>query len=266
MMKRFLLLILTFAVCMSVNAGKVNIAERHPLIKKRLTLQAGESQSYKGGRLKTTDKKWGNKRVGLRIKAIALSQSFNGGWTMIMQLKINGRIVDRFNADNQPRLINRPDVKQLTGGPNKRYSGSAWYDKYMKSWDVGYGSNFMPREQFNPYFKEDITDYIFDVDDLVEADYPVEVEVINVANKADGLVKLMQQKNYKFPLAVAKLELVIFENPADRIAASKNIALPTAEESRAMRERVRKFEELSADEAKAYLSELDRARKLFCNY
>jgi len=262
-MKKILFALLGMVFISSVHADKIKIAERYPLIKKRLTLQAGEKQLFKGGRLKTTDKKWGNKRVGLRIKAIALSKSYNGGWTMIMQLKVNGKIVDRFNADKQPRLINRPDTKQLTGGPNKRYSGSAWYDKYMKSWDVGYGENFMPPKEFNPYFKEDITDYIFDIDDLVEADYPVEVELINVADKSDGLVKLMQQQKRKFPLAAAKLELVIFENPANRGAASKNIALPSAGESQAMRDRIRKFEEFSTAEAQATLAEIKRSQKLF---
>lgn len=262
-MKKILLVFLAVLLTGAATAETIKILERHPLIKKRLTLQAGEKQHFKGGRLKTTDKQWGNKRVGLRVKAIALSKSYNGGWTMIMQLKVNGKLVERFNANKQPRLVNRPDTKQLTGGPNQRYSGSSWFDKYMKSWDVGYGENFLPKEQFNPYFKEDITDYIFDVDDLVEADYPVEVELINVADRSEGLVKLMRQQNRQFPLAFAKAELVIFENPANRIAASKNIPLPVAEATQSMRERIRKFEKFSVAEAQASLQELKRARTLF---
>ena len=245
------------------SGADVKVTERIPLISQRLTLQAGEKQFWKGPRLKTTDRQWGKRRVGLRLKAIALSQSYNGGWTMIMQIKVNGRIVDRFNADRQPRLVNRPDIKQLTGGPNQRYSGTAWYDRYMKSWDVGYGENFMPKEKFNPYFKEDITDYLFDIDDLVVVDAPVEVELINIADKADGLRKLMEQSGRKFPLAVAKAELVIFENPDGRRAASKNIAPPGPEATAEMRGRLRAFEEFSVAEAAATLRELKRADTLF---
>ena len=261
-MKKFLLALLVLPLAV-VAAEKVKIVERHPLIKKRLTLQAGEKQHWTGPRLKTTDKKWGNKRIGLRVKAIIISKSYGGGWTMLMQLKINGKTVDRFNVNQQPRLVNRPDTKQLTGGPNKRYSGSAWYNRYSKSWDVPYGANFAPPQEFNPYFREDITDYIFDIDDLVEADYPVEVEVSNIADKLEGLSKLIQQKGTKFPLALAKVDLVVFENPADRAAASKNIPPPTAEVGKAMQMRIRKYQEFSVEEAAVSLKELDRARKLF---
>ncbi len=237
-----------------------------PLETKRFILQAGENRELTGPIIKNSIKVNRTERVGLRIRAFAESETYGGGWAMLMQLAVNDRLVERLNSDHQPRLVNRPDTKQLTGGPNVRYNGSSWYDRFMKSWDVCYGPDYISGKPFNVHFKEDVVDYLFDVDDLIAIDAPVRVKIINVADQSEGLRNLIKLKDARFPLVVLSVELVVFENPADRGAASKTIPGPTAAESDALRKRIREIPELSVEQYAAELAELRRAYRIFPKY
>lgn len=263
-MKKYLILI---AAAFSLAAvAEVKIIKRISVAPEKQVLDEGKSVDYTLPVVRRSDgshKK--GYRVGLRLRAIGVSKTWGGGWSMLMQLKVNGRIVDRFTADKLPRLVDRPDSKQLTGGPNKRYSGSPWYVRYTKSWDVGYGPDFLPGTKFNPFFKEDITDYLFDIEDLVVTDEPLNISVINIASRIEGLQKLMALKKQRFQMAVKEIEIVIFENPVNRGAASKKIVPPTVLQSRAAAARIRYSGEYTLERTRAELAALAFAEKKFKN-
>ena len=258
-----LLLLLSIAL---LHAEEIKIAETIPLAPQKQSIAEGESLEYSLPIVKKSDGSWKKgHRVGLRIHAFAQNTAYTG-WTMLMRLAVNDKLVERFDCNRLPRLINRPEIKKMDGGEHARYYGDPWYVSYAKSWDVCYGPDFVePPERFLASFEEDVTDYLFDIDDLVAVDAPIKITVTNIANEIGGLQKLTAATGRRFPLVVKEISLQIFENPEDRAPASKRIPPPTKEQSAAATARLSPLPPFSVERERAVLNAMKFAEDNFRN-
>ena len=266
-MKHLLKLLCAFLVsgaALPLSAAEpVKILETVPLAGTPVAVEPGAEQRWSAPVLKALNVPWEGRRAGLHIRAFARSATRADEWTMLMQIRINNAFLERFNELQQPRLVNRSDVKNVVAGPNRKYSGTSWYNRYYRSWDVVYGSEFRPGGKFSRVFEEDVTDYLFDIDDLVRVGEPFTVTVANIADRNERLMRELKQRRQSLPLQIVTAELVIFENPAARAARTKVVPPPAEEAVRALHGRIPRMDEASPAAVRAELLELSRGAVLF---
>ena len=266
-MKHLLKLLCTFlaaGAAFSLSAAEpVKILKTVPLAGEPVAVAPAAEQRWRAPVLKSLHAPSEGKRVGLHIRAFAQSATRADAWTMLMQIKIDDTLLERFNELKQPRLINRSDLKNVVAGPNRKYSGTSWYNRYYRSWDVVYGSEFRPGVKFSRIFQEDVTDYLFDIDDLVRVGEPFTVTVANIADRNERLMQELKQSRRTLPLKIVTAEVVIFENPADRAARAKVIPPPAEEAIQAFHKRIPRMNEATPEAIRAELLELSRGAALF---
>lgn len=244
-------------------AGQDAFLETVPLISESVSIDIGAEQLWHVPVLKPLNSQWEGKRAGLHIRAFAQSPVRTDDWTMIMQIRIGDTILERYNELKQPRLVNRSDVKNIIAGPNRKYSGTSWYNRYYRSWDVGYGSGITPGTKFSRWFREDITDYLFDIDDLIRVGEPFTVTIANIGDRNDRLLQELKQRRQTLPLVVVTAEVVIYATPENRAALTKAVPPPAEEAIRALHERIPRAEASAPEAVRAELLELGRAEQLF---
>jgi hypothetical protein len=263
-MRKNILFCLFFTAAL-MQAAEIRIVERRKLDQGYFELLPGQKKEWRTPMLKVSSNPDPKIKTGLRIRVFAKHHGY-GGWNRFMHIKVNGHIVERYDENRIPRLVNRPDIKKPLKGYYQRYYGEPWYNVYGKSWDICYGKALVePPKRFDPGFAEDVTDYLFDIDDLVTVDAPIDIQLRNNGDQYPDIVKLIKFKKQQFPMAVASVEAVTFINPDGRLPASIKLPPPTEKQIAEFGKRFKVYPEFSEEGFREELKNLQYSEQTFAD-
>jgi|GEM_PF-4552559 len=244
-------------------SAEIAILEKELLNTKRIVLNTGEKCTLQGKMMKSSVNLKKDEKLGLRLRAICQHPT-GTGWNYFMQLKVHGKLITRFTEHGVPRLINRAETKSPEGASFKKWYGEPWFNPYKKAWDVVYRKNFPETAvELDKSFCEDVTWYLFDVDDLVTIDRQFSVELCNIGDQMPGIVSLMKNGKQKFPLVIDHVEIVKFKEPEGRLPASIKLPVPSDAQINALAERLGNQEFFSEKYLRCELENLRYAESAF---
>ena len=181
------------------------------------------------------------------MNAYIKSKIDNNGWTILLNVDVNGSLLRQYTANNMLRLLNKTNDIRTLNYKTSKYAGEPWFIGHADGWNVIYATGFPTDGQPMVCFDFDATEYIFDIDDLVQVDSPLKITITNIADKRPDLMKLHTTDNWDFILVVKDVELIKFRNPEDRVPDSIELPPPTKEQQEAFKSRIREFEPYSLE-------------------